>query len=385
METLTHRERMLTALNHQEPDRVPVDLGGTTATSIFAEAYDRLKRHLGIARDRATVPVYPNTEVVRVDLEIVERLGGDAFPILGEGTNLLHYADRPTDEPGGYSDEYGVVFGRLPGSPYPVVTRAPFQGNPDRALIKNHPWPDPHDPLRIAGLPERARQLRATNDRALILVLPGRFLSFGQNLCGFADWMTYLVTEPEFCQALMDKALEVQAGICGQVLAALGDTVDVVMFNDDLGTQENLQLSPRMYRSLIKPRQKQLYQVIQQHSRCKIFFHSDGAISSILPDLIEIGVHILNPVQPTCAGMDPARLKREFGKDLSFWGSIDTQQVLPFGTPAQVADEVRRRIEELAPGGGFVLAAVHNIQPDVPPENVVALFDTAREYGKYPG
>jgi uroporphyrinogen decarboxylase len=384
MTALSHRERVLRAVNHQEPDRVPIDLGGTTATSIFLGAYERLREHLGLALSRPVQRVYAHTDIVRVDPAVVDRCGGDVLPIQVEGTNVLHYADQTTPlADGGYVDEYGVIFERPEGSPYALVARAPFAGDPDVARIARHPWPDPNDPRRIAGLAECAARLRATSDRALAIGLPARFLSFGQNLCGFADWMMFLSTEPVFVEALLDKALENQMGICAQVLDTLGDNVDIVMFADDLGTEQSLQISPAMYRSLIKPRQKALFDAVRQRTEAKIFFHSDGAIASILPDLIEVGVDIINPVQPTCAGMDTARLKRDFGRDITFWGSVDTQHVLPFGTPAQVADEVRRRIDDLAPGGGFVLAAVHNIQPDVPPENIVALFDTALAYGRY--
>jgi uroporphyrinogen decarboxylase len=378
MLSLTPRARILAALNHQEADRAPIDFGGTTATSIFADAYRPLKTYLGLALDQPVRFEYPRTEIVRVDEAIVRRLGGDVLPIRVEGTNLLHYADQPTSlAERGYIDEYGVVLARPEGSPYAVVSRAPFSGHPEVARIAKHPWPQANDPQRVAGLKECARHLRETTDSALAIGLPGRFLSFGQNLCGFSEWMMYLATEPEFVAALMDKALEIQAGICIQVLDELGDNVDVAMFADDLGTQQSLQISPRMYRTIIKPRQKQLFEIVKRHTRARIFLHSDGAIASILPDLIEVGVEIINPVQPTCAGMDTALLKREYGQAVTFWGAVDTQHVLPFGAPAQVADEVRRRIDDLAPGGGFVLAAVHNIQPDVPPENIVALFETA--------
>jgi uroporphyrinogen decarboxylase len=381
---MTHRDRVMMALSHSEPDRVPVDLGGTTATSLFAQAYSNLKEHFGLALDQPVRKEYPHGEVIRVDPEIVHRVGGDMFPLQLPDTNILHYADRLTDQvAGGYVDEYGVVFSRPIGSAYTVVSRAPFDGLPDPALITSHPWPRVDDPRRVIGLKERAQELRAKTDRALAIGLPGRFLSFGQNLCGFATWMTYLATEPDFVVALMDKALEVQSGICSQVLDCLGDNVDIAMFADDLGTQQNLQLSPRMYRDIIKPRQRQLFEVVKRHTRAKIFLHSDGAIASILPDLIEVGVDIINPVQPNCAGMDTKLLKREFGQAITFWGSVDTQQVLPFGTKEDVRNEVKRRIDDLAPGGGFVLAAVHNLQPEVPPENIATLFDTALAYGKY--
>ena len=384
MKTLSPRERILMALNHQESDRVPLDLGGTTATSIFADAYNALKQHLGLALEKPVRRAYPHSDVVQVDEEIVQRFRGDVFPIQVGDSNILHYADQATPNGHGFVDEYGVTFARAENSPYAVISRAPFADTPEISRIAAHPWPRTDDPLRVAGLRARARHLRETSDRALAIGLPGRFLSFGQNLCGFAEWMTFLASEPEFVNALLDKALEVQAGICVQVLDALGDDVDIAMFADDLGTQQNLQLSPRMYRALIKPRQKQLFDIVKRHTRAKIFLHSDGAIASVLPDLIEVGVDIINPVQPTCAGMDTKLLKREYGRAITFWGSIDTQQVLPFGTREQVAVEVKRRIDDLAPGGGFVLAAVHNIQPEVPPENVVTLFDTALEFGKYP-
>lgn len=382
MKTLTHRERVLMALNHQEPDRVPVDLGGTTATSIFADAYAALKAHLGLALVKPIRFEYPHAEIVRVDEEIVRRFEGGAFPIQLANTNILHYADQGLPD-GGYIDEYGVIFERPAGSPYAIVKQAPFDGTPDVAKIVKHRWPSPQDPKRIAGLRQRARHLQKTTDWALVIGLPGRFLSFGQNLCGYANWMTYLATEPNFVDALMDKALEIQAGICAQVLDELGDDVDIAMFADDLGTQQNLQVSPRMYRSVIKPRQRILFDTIKAHTEAKIFLHSDGAIANILPDLIEAGVDIINPVQPMCAGMDTALLKREYGKDISFWGSIDTQRVLPFGAEEEVAAEVKRRVDDLAPGGGFVLAAVHNIQPQVRPENVTTMFDVALKYGQY--
>lgn len=392
MEPLTHRARVVQALDHKEPDRVPIDFGGISTTGIFDGAYRSLRSQLQLDSSKHAQFVYPRCDLVRVDCEIVDIFGGDVLPILAEGTNVLpHEAGTSEGRTGGYflmatgceTDEYGLGYERPAGSPYAVVNRSPFSGNPDVSRILSYPWPDPDNPVRVRGLREAGRKLRTTTDRALSIGLPGRFLSFGQDLCGFADWMVYLIKEPRFVAALLDKALEIQLGVCRHVLDALGDNVDILVFADDLGTQNNLQISPRMYRSLIKPRQKTLFEAVRQLSSAKILLHSDGAIASILPDLIEIGVEVINPVQPTCSGMDTALLKREYGRDLSFWGSIDTQYALPFGTPQDVEDEVKRRIDDLAPGGGFVLAAVHNIQPEVPPENVVTMFKTALEYGKY--
>jgi uroporphyrinogen decarboxylase len=384
MQALTSRERVLLALNHTEADHVPVDFGGTTATSIFAGAYEPLKKFVDLALAKPIKFVFPHCDIVRVDEEIVDRLGSDVFCIQLEGTNVLDGAAAATmTGEGCHVDEYGVLFKRRKGSCYSVVEKAPFASTPDVSKIGSYNWPDPRSLKRSRGLKAYAESLRRTMERALVIELPGRFLSFGQNLCGFSEWMTYLATEPKFVNALMDKALEIQAEICVQILDALGDSVDIVFFADDLGTQQNLQISPKTYRAVIKPRQKSLFEIVKSHTRAKILLHSDGAVASIVPDLIEIGVDIINPVQPTCKGMDTSALKRDFGRSITFWGSIDTQHVMPFGTPRDVADEVQRRIDDLAPGGGFVLAAVHNIQPEVPPENILALFQTAFEYGQY--
>jgi uroporphyrinogen decarboxylase len=392
MGNLTHRERVLLALDHQEPDRIPIDFGGLSTTGIFAEAYRPLKALLGLALEKPIKLAYPRCEIVRTDMALVDRFGGDVLPVQAEGTNVLGYSDseRPAIAGGYYlmatgceTDEYGLGYQRPDGSPYAVVSHSPFAGRPDVAEIASYKWPDPADSRRTRGLKETAQRLRETSDRALTIGLPGRFLSFGQDLCGYAEWMIYLVTESKFVEALMDKALEIQIEVCENVLTELGDDVDIVVFSDDYGTQQDLQISPKMYRTIFKPRQKTLFDAVKKLTNAKILMHSDGNIASILPDLVEIGVDIINPVQPTCPGMDTTVLKRQFGQELSFWGSIDTQHVLPFGTPQDVRDEVMRRIDDLAPGGGFVLAPVHNIQPEVPPENVVEMYDAALRYGHY--
>ena len=384
MQEITHRQRVLMALDHQEADRIPIDFGGTTGSGIFADAYRVLKEQLGIVLEAPILRVYPHTDQVRVDLEVVERFGADLLPVRVEGTDLFHYADQPIPSAHrGFVDDYGVVFDWPEGSPYANAIVSPLAAPPDPTKVAAHAWPDPQDPGRIEGLRAQVEFLRATDDRALVVGLPGRFLSFGQRLCGYENWMIYLAAEPLFVEALMDKALEVQIGICEQVLGEVGDEIDVVMFADDLGTQRNLQVSPRSYRSVIKPRQKELFDVVKRCTGAKVYLHSDGAIASILPDLIEVGVDIINPVQPSCEGMNLHELKRDFGRDITFWGAIDTQSVLPFGSPADVRDEVRRRIDQLAAGGGYVLAAVHNIQPEVPAENIVAMFEAAMRYGVY--
>jgi uroporphyrinogen decarboxylase len=375
---MNSRDRVLEALNHQEPDRVPLDLGGTSASNILAPAYERLKAQLGLAEDKPIVPFLERSEAVRVDAEIQERFGIDVDPIPSDHRRF-GTIDIDADH---YVDEWGVTWGRPKGGHY-INVKSPFAGNPDVAALDRHDWPDPNDPGRVRGLKEAAEELRRTGDRALVVWVPARVLTRGQHLCGFQDWFTYLLAEPRFAEALMDKVVEIEIGICQQMLEALGDSVDVVMVSEDLGMQDRLQVSPKLFRGMIKPRLKQIYEFIKSQTKAKLMLHSDGAIFSIIGDLIEIGVEVLNPVQVSCEGMDTARLKREFGADLAFWGAVDTHHVLPHGTPQEVAEEVRRRIDDLAPGGGYVLASVHNIQREVPPENVVVMFDTALEYGQY--
>jgi len=178
----------------------------------------------------------------------------------------------------------------------------------------------------------------------------------------------------------MDRALQYQIDLAHSLLRGVGNKVDVVVYGDDVGVQQGLMISPQIYRQYLKPRQCKLFQAIREETKAKIHYHTCGSVYPLIPDFIEIGVDILNPIQVSAKDMDPARLKREFGEWLSFWGGVDTQRVLPRGTPEEVKEEVRRRIEEMGKGGGYVLGAVHNIQPDVPPENIVALFEAGKEF-----
>jgi len=192
-----------------------------------------------------------------------------------------------------------------------------------------------------------------------------------------------LVLNPDLACGILDIMLEFQIGQFDELLSRMGNLVDVILCGDDLATQNHPFVSLDLYRRYIKPRQKRLYEFIKTKTNAPIFYHSCGAMSSFIPELIEIGVNIINPVQVRAGGMDLPKLKKEFGKQIVFWGGIDTQQILPFGKPAEVRDEVRRRIDELAPGGGYILAAVHNIQADVPPQNIITMFEEALHHGKY--
>jgi len=379
LSTMSPRQRVLTAVGLKEPDRVPIDLGGTGATSIDLGAYEDLKAHLGVTSE--TQFIYKRSQVARPAEEILERFSVDTRRVIPKTARYEVGARDLTDET--YVDEWGVVY-RLAGSGFPMPISHPFADKTSPADIKHYPWPDPDDPIRLAGVSQSAAALHAHTDYAVIMQVPSRVFSFGEALCGMEKWLMDLATEPRFAGALLEKGLDLQLRMTANLLSAAGDNVDIVACADDFAGQEALLISPEMYRRLIKPRQKRLFDAIRSHSKARLWMHISGSAYDLLPDFIEMGLDILNPVHVSAAGMaDTRQLKREFGKDIAFWGAIDTQRVLAFGTPADVCQEVRRRIDDLAPGGGYVVSSIQNIPPGTPPENICAMFNTALEYGRY--
>ena len=370
---MTHRERVLTALSHQQPDRVPIDFGGTKNSTIHILAYERLKAYLGITSE--THLMDRMMQVVEVDEAILQYFDVDTRAVL-EGT---------PDRPGGreidestYEDEWGVVRHKPPRAYWYELLRSPLAGEITIADIVNYPWPDPHDPGRVRSIVPRIEHLRRTTDCALVLYLPSAFIHKSQYLRGFEDWFMDIAVDQRLIGALFDAVLEMSMATAGDILEVAGHLVDVVNTSDDIGGQNGPIISPRAYRELIKPRQQSYFEFIRARTSAPILFHSCGSIYRLMDDLIKIGVQAVNPVQVSARDMETDRLKREFGDRVAFWGAVDTQHVLPFGTVADVRAEVRRRIRDLAAGGGYVLAAVHNIQPEVPPHNICAMFETAR-------
>jgi uroporphyrinogen decarboxylase len=374
----TSRERVLLALNHREPDRVPVDLGTSNATSITVPAYERLKAYLSIdAPTRIMDRIY---QVVEVDEAILQRFSVDTRLLaLGKPDNWqdIELADDC------YQDEWGVVRRRPASSFCYDLHRSPLSGEISLHDVLRYPWPDPQDPGRFRGLRERTLALRAT-DYAVVFPLGAGIVHQSQFLRGFEDWFVDLIWQPDLMGALMDATLDVRLEIARQALSLVGDLVDVVFVGDDLGTQTGLLMSPQTYRRVIKPRQKRAFDLIHSLTPARLAYHTCGSVAPLIDDLIEVGVEALNPVQVSARNMDTQVLKARFGSRVAFWGGIDSQRILPCGTPDEVRQEVRLRIAHLAPGGGYVLTSVHNIQPDVPPENICALFDAAREEGGYP-
>ena len=379
---MTSRERVLASLNHQEPDRVPIALGQATGDGITLVAYRNLLAHLGM--DPGTAQLKDTrAQTARVDEAVLRRFRVDSRGIgLGAPDG---WTDRWLDDRT-VQDEWGVVRTRPADSLYFDLCRSPFAEDPTLSAIESYPWPDPLNPGRYRGLREKARQLHHETDYAVVLDVNCAFFLRCCELRGWENFYTDLVADAPFAEALMDRYLEIRLAMAERALEEVGDNVDVVMVtSDDLGMTEGPLISPALYRTLIKPRQQRTFDAIRARTNAFLYYHTDGAIYSLLPDLVEIGVQVLNPVEVRAVGMeDTAKLKREFGDALTFWGAIDTHHVLPQGSVAAVRDEVRRRIGDLGPGGGYVVGPVHNIQPDVPPANVVAMYDAAYETGRYP-
>ena len=395
---MNSRERVLCALDHRQPDRVPIDCGGTRQSGIAASTYHKLKERLGIHTPTRVYDVYQM--LAEIERPVMERFGADciglqrssvAFGIRNEGWKPWQMFDgTPIEVPGGFNpvaNEHGTLV--LYDSTRAAIAQMPKGGYYFDRLDK-YPGALHADPetLQLPLLSQeecdhlgaQAEAYYENTDLAIIAAMgPPYELFFGLGTGDFQAWMITLATEPEYVDALLAKIADAWLENLKRFTAAVGDRVQIVQFNDDLGTQDAPFLSVRMFRERIFPHYKRGLDWIHQHTKMKVFMHNDGAIRSFIPMLVEMGVDILNPVQTTATGMDPNELKREFGERIVFWGgSCDCQHTLPFGTPKEVAREVRESVKILGAGGGYVLASVHNIQANVPPENVIAMFDAAR-------
>jgi uroporphyrinogen decarboxylase len=381
------RERVLMALNHEEPDRVPIDLGSTPVSGICRGAYADLLAQMGLpGREIRTIDIIQ--QLAGVDEDVLQALEVDFRPISSNppADYRLEIVDEGDCE--AYTDEWGAKLRRpkLAGHYFDRVEYPIHEST--LAALERYPWPDPDDPSRYRGLRQQAHALREQTPHAIVgrCDLGADVLARPQWIRGYAESMLDLAANPDFAEAFLDRLTDIAIRAWGHFLAEVGEYVDVVAMFDDLGMQDRPLISPAMYRRLVKPRHARIIAAIKARTKAKVFFHTDGAILDLIPDLIDIGVDILNPVQVSAKGMDDtAELKRRFGRDLTFWGgACDSQRVLPFGTLEEARAETRRRIADLAPGGGFVFAPIHNFQDDVSGEKVMALYRTAREYGRYP-
>ena len=375
---MTSRERVLCALNHQEPDRVPIFLGTSGVTTLNTAAYDRLKAFLGIKSETRTF--WRALQYGMLDEEMMVRLHSDGRPLFcGPPPSTLARDLGPEH----FIDAWGIEWQRQPGNHYFDIAVPPLR---DATIedIGKFPWPDVTHPSRFAGLREVAKKIQESGYAVVALsgVTP---FEYSYMLRGVENWFMDLGGDPEFAHALMTKLTSLMRSAVEALLKEAGEYIDVVITGDDLGSQTGPLISTAMYREMVKPYHIELFAAIKRLSKAKIFYHSDGNIYPLLNDLIDAGVDLLNPVHVAAKDMgDTARLKREFGERLCFCGAIDTQSVMPRGTTEDVRAEVRRRIKDLAPGGGYILSSVHCIQPDVPPENIFAMIDEALKSGRYP-
>ncbi len=384
-ETMTSRERVLTALNHQQPDRIPIDLGGFQ-TGIHRLAYIDLINHLGIKDDIKILD--PVQQLVKPCEELLTRFHVDTRYIVAHGPDSFKGGIVKNTRDGqlwhDLKDEFGIVWSMPDDRQHFMdITHHPL-AEASIAEVKAYPFPKGDDPSRFTGLREQALKLRSETPYAISTGIGGVVYEICWYMRGLEQWFCDTIQDPEFCEALMDRTLEFWMGYYKCFMAEVGDLVDVVMVGDDLAGQSGPLFSGDFYRAVVKPRQKKLVQFIRSQTKAKIWYHTCGACTSLLPELKDNGVDIVNPVQISATGMEPNGLKKNFGDKLVFWGgACDSQHILPFATPEQVREDVRKNITAFKPGGGYVFNNVHNIQAGVPPQNIVAMYDAAYEFGFY--
>ena len=386
-ETLNSRQRVLTALNHQEPDRVPIDLGGNQ-TGIHKFAYQALIEHLGLKEDIEIMDTVQ--QLARPSEAVLRRLHVDtryihASPAL-DFDNTIVIVKRDNKVWHDFTDEFGVRWSTPDVSPlYMDITHHPLaDANIDD--LAGYSWPQGDDPSRFTGLREKVLTLRNETPYAVVSGISGVVYEICWYMRGLEQWFMDMLEQPEFCEAMLDHTLKFWLDWFDIFLREVGDLVDVIMIGDDLAGQNGPLFQPDFYRRIVKPRHKKLVQFIKPRTEAKIWYHTCGACQEYIPDLLDNGIDSLNPVQISATGMNPRQLKTEFGDRIVFWGgAIDTQHVLPQADPETVREHVRFNIEAFKPGGGYVFNNVHNIQANISAENVLAMYDAAYEFGSYHG
>jgi len=380
---MTSRERVVASLRGGKVDRIPFDFGSTLVTGITRGAYLDLAGKLG--RQMRGVSLYDVAQqLAEVEEGILQRLGVDVrglVPnIVRKSPQVEHHGDYDL-----FTDEWGLVWKRPTGGLYFDVIHNPLAGDIDRKDIDKYPWPDPADESLLQGLKEKADKFHGEGRGVILENVCAGIFEMSCRMRGFEQFCLDLALNPPLACALMDKFVELKIGFYHLAAEHLSGRVQFIREGDDVGGQESLLISPELYRKYLKPRHARLFasqrKLFQQPFF--VFFHSDGAIYDLIPDFIEAGVDVLNPVQMNARGMDPAKLKREFGNDVGFWGGAVAPALLARGPAAEIEDQVRRHIQELGPDGRYVFAAVHNVQDDVPAENFMAMwkaFDELRDY-----
>lgn len=406
---MTPRERVLTAFAQKESDLVPIDLSGHRSSGIAAISYAKLRKHLGLPLK--PIRVYdPIQQLAIVDEDVLDRFGVDTIE-LGRGFALQNdsWADwvlpdgTPCQMPVWALPERaegqwvlrskgGKVIARMPdGALYFEQAYFPFtdEQGPKTIVaameesmwhtIASPPGPLAVGPEGIKHLADGARRLRASTNRAILGLFGGNLLESGQFLYRNDNFYLLLAGEPRKAHEFLDHLVEIHLANLEKFLKTVGPHIDIILFGDDLGMQSGPQISPAMYREFFKPRHSLMWKRSKELADIKVMLHCCGAVQQLLPDLIDAGLDAINPVQITCVGMGSEQLKREYGKDLVFWGGgCDTQDILPKSTPELIRRHVKEQVNIFSPGGGFVFQQVHNILADVPPENIVAMLDAVR-------
>ena len=411
---MNSRERVLASLNHREPDRVPIDLGSTPSSGISAIAYNRFKRHLGINSGHNRIYDVVQ-QVSQPEDDLIQRLHIDVLDV-GRAFNTSNSDWYEVVLPDGSKGEYpfwfkpvkqsdgsylaclpdGTQVGRMPvgatffdqtvfpyldGYPEDYTGLANAMGKVIWQALPHSPWDHAGEPDFWENLRKKALYLRNNSHHALMMVCGCNLFEWGTFLRRMDQFLMDIYTDPLEVEGLLDALMEKHLATLEKVCAAVGDIVDVLRFGDDLGMDAAPFMSPDKYRKIFKPRHKMLCEYVKKHSGMKTFLHSCGSIYRLIPDLIDAGYDIINPVQTTCNEMEPEKLKKEFGADITFWGGgSDTRHILNHGSIAQVKNDVKRRLEIFTPGGGFVFNPIHNIMPDVPPQNITAMFEAIDEF-----
>jgi uroporphyrinogen decarboxylase len=371
------RERFHKAIHHEEPDRVPIDVGQDFHNGIHEIAYVNLLKHLG---ETDEIHFYDQMQHLPVVKEgVLNRLHADTRYLFANAPASfeLKFAGD-----GSWADEWGIR--RQPCGFYDEASFHPLAGC-DLAAVRAYRFPDPLDPSRFEGLRKKARHLHETTGYALIAGSPATLFYLTSELVGFEEYLVKLLTDRMVIESLVDRMLSFWMEFFGPYLDAIGPFVEMIWMGDDWGTQQGPIIPPKLFREIFVPRYREFCAFVKKRAPVKIALHSCGSVAWALEDFANAGIDVIHPLQgDACEMGDPEALKRRFGKQLAFYSNLCNQTTLPHGTPEQVREDVRCKLHALAPGGGYIVSAGHNIQGDVPPENILALFDTAREQGVYP-
>jgi len=383
MERPSSRQRVLTTLEHREPGRIPFDLGTTKVTGITRHAYLRLMTTMGI--DPTPFQFFDVTQQLAVMNEaILTRLEVDTRGLM---PNVVRKHPSIEQHQGyrTFRDEWGVTWKMPQDGLYFDVVESPLAGDITIKDIDQHPWPDPTDPCLLDGLRDQAKTWHEQGYAVILESVCAGIFEMSCRLRGYEQFYMDLALNPDLASRLLDKFVDIKLQFYEAAAEQLGGLVQFIREGDDVAGEESLLMSPKSYRRYIKPRHAELFRAQRAlfADPFYVFFHSDGALYDLLPDFIEMGVDILNPVQVSAKGMDTRKLKQEFGRDLVFWGGAIDPQALARSRPDEVGQRVRARVQDLAPGGGFVFGTIHNIQDDVPPENIMAMWEAFRQVRGY--